>query len=53
MSNIGQKASRQLNVLKKSDKYLNRVGKLTLYHSVIVSNLKFAPNMPLLQWKQH
>jgi hypothetical protein len=40
-TNICRKASRQLNVLKRMGKYLNRLGKLTIYHSFILSNLKF------------
>ena len=37
---ICKKASRQLNVLKRVGKYLNRLGKLTIYHSFILSNFK-------------
>jgi hypothetical protein len=42
-SNICKKASRQLNVLKGLGKYLNKLGKLTIYHSFILSNFNFCP----------
>jgi hypothetical protein len=32
ISNICKKAARQLNVLKRIGKHLNRLGKLTIYH---------------------
>ena len=38
-----KKASRQLNVLKRLGKYLNKLGKLTIYHSFILSNFNFCP----------
>ena len=38
ITNICRKASTQLNVLKRMGKYLNRLGKLTIYHSFILSN---------------
>ena len=38
-----KKASRQLNVLKKLGKYLNKLGKLPIYHSFILSNFNFCP----------
>ena len=41
ISNICKKASRQLNVLKRLGKYLNKLGKLTIYHSFIMSNFNF------------
>jgi hypothetical protein len=40
---VKKKASRQLNVLKRLGKYLNKLGKLTIYHSFILSNLNFCP----------
>ena len=43
ISNICKKASRQLNVLKRLGKYLNKLGKLTIYHSFILSNFNFCP----------
>jgi hypothetical protein len=38
ISNICKKAARQLNVLKRIGKHLNRLGKLTIYYSFITSN---------------
>ncbi|CAM1330052.1 Uncharacterised protein r2_g3912 [Pycnogonum litorale] len=43
IANMCQKASRQLNVLKRIGKYLNRLGKLTIYHSFILSNFNYCP----------
>jgi hypothetical protein len=43
ISNICKKESRQLNVLKRLGKYLNNLGKLTIYHSFILSNFNFCP----------
>ena len=43
ITNICRKASRQLNVLKRIGKYLNRLGKLTIYHSFILSNFNYCP----------
>ena len=43
ISSICKKASRQLNVLKGLGKYLNKLGKLTIYHSFILSNFNFCP----------
>ena len=45
ITNICRKASRQLNVLKRMGKYLNRLGKLTIYmhHSFILSNFIYCP----------
>jgi hypothetical protein len=41
ISNIcKKKASRQLNVLKRLGKYLNKLGKLTIYHSFILMFLR-------------
>ena len=40
ISNICKKASRQL---KRLSKYLNKLGKLTIYHSFILSNFNFCP----------
>ena len=33
----------QLNVLKRIDKHLNRLGKLTIYYSFITSNFSYCP----------
>ena len=38
-----KKASRQLNVLKRLGKYLNKLDKLTIYHSFTLSNFNFCP----------
>ena len=43
ISNICRKASRQLNVLKRIGKHLCKLGKLTIYHSFIMSNLNYCP----------
>ena len=43
ITNICRKASRQLNVLKRMGKYLNRLGKLTIYYSFILSNFNYCP----------
>jgi hypothetical protein len=37
ISDICNKASRQLNVLKRIGKYLNKLGRLTIYYSFILS----------------
>ena len=41
--NICKKAARQLNVLKWIGKHLYRFGKLTIYHSFIMSNFSYCP----------
>ena len=38
-----KKASRQLNVLKRIGKYLNKLGRLTIYYSFILINLNYCP----------
>jgi hypothetical protein len=43
ITNICKKAARQLNVLKRIGKYLDRFGKLTIYHSFIMSNVSYCP----------
>ena len=43
ISNICKKAARQLNVLKRIGTNLNRLAKLTIYHSFIMSNLSYCP----------
>ena len=43
VSNICKKASKQLNCLKRVGKYLNRLGKLTIYHTFILSNFNYCP----------
>ena len=38
-----QKASKELNVLKRIGKHLCRLGKLNIYHSFILSNFNYCP----------
>ena len=40
---ICKKASQQLNILKRIGKYLNRLGRLTIYYSFILSNFNYCP----------
>jgi hypothetical protein len=37
------KASRQLNVLKRIGKQLSKLGRLTIYHTYIISNFNYCP----------
>jgi hypothetical protein len=43
ISEMCKKASRQLNILKRIGKYMNRLGKLTSYYSFILSNCNYCP----------
>ena len=43
ISNICKKSSRQLNVLKRIGKHLTKLGKLTIYYSLIMSNFNNCP----------
>ena len=43
ISNICKKAARQLNVLKRIGKHLCRLGKITIYHTFIMSNFSYCP----------
>ena len=43
VSSLCKKASKQLNVLKRIGMYLNRLGRLTIYHSFILSNFNYCP----------
>jgi hypothetical protein len=43
ISNICKTAARQLNVLRRIGKHLNRFGKLTIYYSFIMSNISYCP----------
>ena len=43
ISTLCKKASKQLNCLKRLGKYLTRLGKLTIYHSFILSNFNYCP----------
>jgi hypothetical protein len=36
-------ASQQLNILKRLGSYLNRLNKLTIFHTFILSNFNFCP----------
>jgi len=41
IANICKKAARQLNVLKRIGQHLNKLAKMTIYHSFIMSNLSY------------
>ena len=41
ISTICRKASQQLNILKRLGSYLNRLNKLTIFHTFILSNFNF------------
>ena len=43
IANICKKAARQLNVLKRIGQYLNKLAKMNIYHSFIMSNLSYCP----------
>ena len=43
VSNMCQKTSRQLNVLKRIGTHLTKLGKLTIYYSFIMSNFNYCP----------
>ena len=43
ISEMCKKASRQLNILKRIGKYMNRLGRLTYYYSFILSNFNYCP----------
>ena len=43
IANICEKASRQLNVLKRVGRYLSKLDRLTIYHSFILSNFYHWP----------
>ena len=43
ISEMCKKASRQLNILKRIGKYINRLGRLTSYYSFILSNFNYCP----------
>jgi hypothetical protein len=38
-----KKSARQLNVLKRIGRYLNKLGRLTIYYSFILSNFNYCP----------
>jgi hypothetical protein len=43
ISTICRKASQQQNILKRLGSYLNRLNKLTIFHTFIRSNFNFCP----------
>ena len=43
ISNVCRRASQQLNVLKRIGRFLNRLGRLTVYHTFIMSNFNYCP----------
>ena len=43
ISSIYRKASQQLNILKLLGPYLDRLSKLTIFHTFILSNFNFCP----------
>jgi len=43
IANICRKASQQLNILKRIGKHLTKLGKLTVYHTFIMSNFNYCP----------
>ena len=43
ISSICRKASQQLNILKRLGRYLDRLSKLTIFHTFILSNFNFCP----------
>jgi hypothetical protein len=43
IGNICRKASQQLNILKRLGPYLDRLSKLTIFHTFILSNFNFCP----------
>jgi hypothetical protein len=43
ISSICGKASHQLNILKRLGRYLDRLSKLTIFHTFLLSNFNFCP----------
>ena len=43
ISSVCRKASQQLNILKRLGRYLDRLSKLTIFHTFILSNFNFCP----------
>jgi hypothetical protein len=43
IGNICRKASQQLNILKRLGPYLDRLSKLTIFHTFLLSNFNFCP----------
>jgi hypothetical protein len=46
ISSICRKASQLLNILKRLGRYLDRLSKLTIFHTFILSNFNFCPLAP-------
>ena len=42
ISNLCRKAGQQLNVLKRSSPFLSRLNKLTMFHTIILSNINYS-----------
>jgi hypothetical protein len=53
ISEICRKASRQLNVLKRIGKHLSKLGRLTIYHSYIMSNFNYCPVVWHFFWESN
>ncbi len=43
IANICRKTARQLNVMKRIGRNINKLGRLTMYYSLIMSNLNYCP----------
>jgi hypothetical protein len=43
ISTICMKTSQQINILKRLGSYLNRLNKITIFHTFILSNFNFCP----------
>jgi hypothetical protein len=43
ISSICRKVSQQLNILKRLGRYLDRLSKLTIFYTLILSNFNFCP----------
>lgn len=43
ITNMCKKASRQLNAMKRIGRFLSKLGRLTMYHSFIMSNFNYCP----------
>jgi hypothetical protein len=43
ISNICRKAAQQINIMKRLGKHLNKLHRLTIFHSFILSNFNFCP----------
>ena len=43
ISNLCRKAAQQINIMKRLGKHLNRLNRLTIFHSFMLSNFNFCP----------